>query len=78
MEAYKPSKAVIKEHEGQNSFPIIRTSNDNKQAFKKVEKQHSKSADKCPSDPIFYLFECLLVIIKGSNDRELILPYFVP
>ena len=35
----------------------------------------TKGADKCPSDPIFYLFECylfffecLLVIIRGSND----------
>ena len=70
MEAYKPSKAVIKEQggggglniggrgwklggdrmertsprrrRGQNSFPIIRTSNDNKQAFKKVGKKHLK------------------------------------
>ena len=38
----------------------------------------TNGADKCPSDPILYLFECyfstffecLLVIIRGSNDRE--------
>ena len=37
----------------------------------------TKGADKYPSDPIFYLlnaifllFKCLLVIIRGSNDRE--------
>ena len=38
----------------------------------------TKGADKCPSDPIFYLFECyffylfkcLLVIIRGSNDSK--------
>ena len=37
----------------------------------------TKGADRCPSDPIstsfnaiFYFFKCLLVIIRGANDRE--------
>ena len=42
MEAYKPSKAVIKEHEGAEFVPYHQNPKDNKQAFKKVEKQHSK------------------------------------
>ena len=30
----------------------------------------TKGTDKCPSDPIFCLFECLLVIVRVYNDRE--------